>query len=74
MSWSNRMILGDSLLVMTSLLDRERLAGQVQCIYMDPPYGIKYQSNFQARLGDMEITDRRDEGPNPRAGDDPGIS
>ncbi len=61
MSWSNRMILGDSLLVMTSLLDRERLAGQVQCIYMDPPYGIKYQSNFQARLGDMEITDRRDE-------------
>lgn len=43
--WSNRMIQGDSLLVMSSLLEREGMAGKVQCIYMDPPYGIKYGSN-----------------------------
>jgi adenine-specific DNA-methyltransferase len=48
--WTNRLILGDSLVVMTSLLERERLAGQVQCIYFDPPYGINYNSNFQARI------------------------
>ena len=45
--WSNRMILGDSLHVMTSLAEREGLRGKVQCIYMDPPYGIKFNSNFQ---------------------------
>jgi adenine-specific DNA-methyltransferase len=50
--WTNRLILGDSLVVMTSLLERERLAGQVQCIYFDPPYGISYNSNFQARISD----------------------
>jgi adenine-specific DNA-methyltransferase len=61
MSWSNRMILGDSLVVMSSLLERERLAGQVQCIFMDPPYGIKYNSNFQPRISDTEVTDRRDD-------------
>ena len=61
MQWSNRMILGDSLMVMASLLDRERMAGQVQCIFVDPPYGIQYKSNFQARLGDTEVTDRREE-------------
>jgi adenine-specific DNA-methyltransferase len=48
--WTNRLILGDSLVVMTSLLERERMAGQVQCIYFDPPYGINYNSNFQARI------------------------
>jgi len=47
--WTNRMILGDSLVAMTSLLVRERMAGQVQCIYIDPPYGINYNSNFQPR-------------------------
>ncbi len=45
--WTNRMILGDSLVVMSSLLEYERLAGQVQMIYMDPPYGVKFGSNFQ---------------------------
>ena len=46
-NWSNRMILGDSLHVMASLAEREGLRGKVQCIYMDPPYGIKFNSNFQ---------------------------
>lgn len=46
-NWSNRMVAGDSLLVMNSLLDKEGLGGQVQMIYIDPPYGIKYKSNFQ---------------------------
>jgi adenine-specific DNA-methyltransferase len=45
--WSNRMIAGDSLLVMNSLLEKEGLGGQVQMIYIDPPYGIRYGSNFQ---------------------------
>jgi len=60
MNWSNRMILGDSLVVMTSLLDRERLAGQVQCVFMDPPYGIKYQSNFQPNISNRNVTDGKD--------------
>ena len=46
-NWSNRMILGDSLYVMASLAEREGLRGKVQCIYIDPPYGIKFNSNFQ---------------------------
>ena len=45
--WSNRLIAGDSLLVMNSLLEKEGMAGKVQMIYIDPPYGIKYSSNFQ---------------------------
>ena len=45
--WSNRMILGDSLYVMASLAEREDLRGKVQCIYFDPPYGIKFNSNWQ---------------------------
>ena len=48
LDWSNRMILGDSLTVMTSLLDRERLGGQVQCIFMDPPYGVQVQLELPA--------------------------
>jgi adenine-specific DNA-methyltransferase len=52
MGWANRLILGDSLVAMTSLLERERLAGQVQLVYIDPPYGINYNSNFQARISD----------------------
>ena len=46
-NWTNRMILGDSLQVMASLSEREGLRGKVQCIYIDPPYGIKFNSNFQ---------------------------
>lgn len=61
MDWSNRMILGDSLVVMTSLLERERLGGQVQCVFIDPPYGIKYQSNFQPNITDRNVKDGKDE-------------
>jgi adenine-specific DNA-methyltransferase len=59
--WSNRMVLGDSLLVMNSLLEREHMAGQVQCIYMDPPYGVKFNSNFQSRISRREVKDGDDE-------------
>ena len=59
-SWANRMILGDSLVVMNSLLERERMAGQAQCVYMDPPYGIKYQSNFQPTISSKNVVDGRD--------------
>lgn len=61
MQWSNRMILGDSLMVMASLLDRERMAGQVQCVFMDPPYGVKYNSNFQPNISSTDVKDRSDE-------------
>lgn len=54
--WSNRLIQGDSLLVMTSLLEREGMAGKVQTIYMDPPYGIKYGSNWQMKLNNRTMT------------------
>jgi adenine-specific DNA-methyltransferase len=60
LNWSNRMVLGDSLMVMASLLDRERLAGQVQCVFMDPPYGIKYGSNFQPNIGNRTVKDGAD--------------
>ncbi|MGW3353686.1 site-specific DNA-methyltransferase [Nonomuraea rubra] len=60
LAWSNRMILGDSLVVMTSLLDRERMAGKVQCFFMDPPYGIKYGSNFQPKISDRAVKDGAD--------------
>jgi adenine-specific DNA-methyltransferase len=53
--WQNRLIQGDSLLVMTSLLEREGMAGQVQTIYIDPPYGIKYGGNWQMRLNDRTM-------------------
>ncbi|MEK6480151.1 site-specific DNA-methyltransferase [Catalinimonas sp. 4WD22] len=59
--WSNRMIQGDSLLVMSSLLEREGMAGQVQCIYIDPPYGIKYGSNWQMKLNDRNVKDGSDD-------------
>ena len=45
--WTNRLILGDSLLMMASLAEKEHLRGQVQCVYIDPPYGIKFGSNWQ---------------------------
>ena len=57
--WTNRMILGDSLQVMASLARRENLAGKVQMIYVDPPYGIKFASNFQPQLGQRDVKDRR---------------
>jgi adenine-specific DNA-methyltransferase len=56
--WANRMILGDSLQVMASLARREELAGKVQMIYVDPPYGIKFASNFQPQLGQRDVKDR----------------
>ena len=55
--WANRMILGDSLQVMSSLAHRENLAGKVQMIYIDPPYGIKYASNFQPEVGNRVVKD-----------------
>ena len=55
--WSNRMILGDSLQVMASLAEREGLRGQVQCIYLDPPYGIKFNSNFQWSTTSRNVKD-----------------
>ena len=58
MDWTNRMILGDSLAVMASLARREALAGKVQMIYMDPPYGIKYASNFQPEIVRHDVKDR----------------
>ena len=56
--WANRMILGDSLAVMASLARREDLAGKVQTIYFDPPYGIKFASNFQPSLGQRDVKDK----------------
>jgi adenine-specific DNA-methyltransferase len=61
MKWSNRMILGDSLLVMSSLAEKEGLKGQVQAIYVDPPYGIKFGSNWQVSTRRPEATDGRAE-------------
>jgi len=56
-NWTNRMILGDSLQVMASLAEREGLRGQVQCIYIDPPYGIKFNSNFQWSTTSRDVKD-----------------
>ena len=56
-NWSNRMILGDSLQVMASLAEREGLRGKVQCIYIDPPYGIRFNSNFQWSTTSRNVTD-----------------
>lgn len=61
MQWVNRLMLGDSLLVMNSLLERELMAGKVQCIYFDPPYGIKYGSNFQPFTNKRDVKDGADE-------------
>jgi adenine-specific DNA-methyltransferase len=56
-NWSNRMILGDSLQVMASLAEREGLRGKVQCVYVDPPYGIKFNSNFQWSTTSRDVKD-----------------
>ena len=55
MDWTNRLILGDSLLVMNSLLEQEMMAGKVQMIFMDPPYGIAYSSNFQPTIAKSDV-------------------
>src|SRR5213596_2550952 len=55
--WANRMILGDSLQVMASLAEREGLRGKVQCIYFDPPYGIRFNSNFQWSTTSRDVKD-----------------
>jgi len=56
--WTNRLLLGDSLLVANSLIEREMMAGKVQMIYMDPPYGVKYSSNFQARIDRRDVKEK----------------
>lgn len=60
-NWSNRLIAGDSLLVMNSLLEKEGMGGQVQMIYIDPPYGIRYGSNFQPFVNKRDVKDGKDE-------------
>ncbi|MBN1827047.1 MAG: site-specific DNA-methyltransferase, partial [Candidatus Eisenbacteria bacterium] len=59
--WANRLILGDSLEVMSSLARRENLAGKVQMIYIDPPYGIKFASNFQREVTNRDVKDKEDD-------------
>lgn len=60
-NWTNRMIAGDSLVIMNSLLEKEGIAGQVQMVYIDPPYGIKYGSNFQPFVDKRDVKDKKDE-------------
>ena len=59
-NWQNRLIQGDSLLVMNSLLNREGMKGQVQCIYFDPPYGIKYGGNWQMKIDSTNVKEGDD--------------
>lgn len=59
--WSNRLVAGDSLLVMNSLIEKEGMAGKVQMIYIDPPYGIRYGSNFQPFVNRRDVKDGKDE-------------
>lgn len=59
--WANRLIAGDSLLIMNSLLEKESMAGKVQMVYIDPPYGIKYGSNFQPFTDKKNVQDGKDE-------------
>ena len=59
-NWSNRLIAGDSLLVMNSLLEKEGMGGKVQMVYIDPPYGIRYGSNFQPFVNQRDVADGRD--------------
>ena len=60
-NWSNRLIAGDSLLVMNSLLEKEGMGGKMQMVYFDPPYGIKYGSNFQPFVNKRDVKDGKDE-------------
>lgn len=59
--WTNRMIAGDSLVIMNSLIEKEGLSGGVQMVYIDPPYGVKYGSNFQPFVDKRSVTDKKDE-------------
>lgn len=59
--WSNRLVAGDSLLVMNSLLEKEGMAGKIQMVYIDPPYGIRYGSNFQPFVNKRDVKDGKDE-------------
>ncbi len=59
--WSNRLVAGDSLLVMNSLLEKEGMAGKVQMVYIDPPYGIRYGSNFQPFVNKRDVKDGKDD-------------
>ena len=59
--WTNRLIAGDSLVIMNSLLEKEGMANQVQTVYIDPPYGIKYSSNFQPFINKKDVKDGKDE-------------
>ena len=72
-NWSNRMILGDSLLVMTSLAEKEGLKGKVQMIYVDPPYGIKFGCNWQVSHPQARREGRQGRGRHPPARADPGL-
>jgi len=54
-NWTNRLIAGDSLVLMNSMLEKEGMAGQVQMVYIDPPYGIKYGSNFQPFVNKRDV-------------------
>ena len=65
-NWSNRMILGDGLQVMASLAEREGLRGKVQCIYIDPPYGIRFNSNFQWSTTSRDVRGRQRGPHHPR--------
>jgi adenine-specific DNA-methyltransferase len=60
-NWTNRLIAGDSLYVMNSLIEKEGMAGQVQMVYIDPPYGIKYGSNFQPFVDNRDVKDGKDD-------------
>ena len=60
-NWTNRLIAGDSLLVMNSLLEKEGMGGQVQMVYFDPPYGIRYGSNFQPFVNKRDVKDERNQ-------------
>ena len=71
--WSNRLVAGDSLLVMNSLLTKESMGGKVQMIYIDPPYGIKYGSNFQPFTNKRDVKDRSDADLTPGTRDDQGV-
>ncbi len=71
-NWANRLILGDSLLVMASLAEKEGLRGKVQMIYIDPPYGIKFGSNWQVSA-QARREGRQGRGRHPPAGADPGV-
>ena len=59
--WTNRLIAGDSLVIMNSLLEKEGMAGQVQMVYIDPPYGITYGSNFQPFVDKKDVKDKKDD-------------